>query len=405
MNQVESRQDLSRRYARYCAVLSGKSLPLAWLDKEALVHNAQTLLERAGSLPVRLATKSVRCRQVLREVMALDARFQGLMCYHAEEATWLSGQGFDDLLVAYPTLQPRSLEAVARRVSQGARIALITDSAAHLDAVAKAAATFRTQIPVWLDMDCSVAFPGLWFGVQRSPLRHLQALDAYLDVLEQRPEIRLEGLMGYEAQLAGVTDAAPGKAALNAVIRALKRRSEPAVARRRQAFINRLEERGYANLRVNGGGTGSLESTRKEPWITELAAGSGLFGPWLFDGYRQFRPRPAAGFALEVCRRPDSRFVTCLGGGYIASGSAGVEKQPQPYLPPGLALDRQEMAGEVQTPLLGEVGELGIGDPVFFRHAKAGELCEHFLGLWVFSEQGDAELWPTYRGEGHCFLG
>jgi D-serine deaminase-like pyridoxal phosphate-dependent protein len=401
----ENREDLSRRYAHYRAALHGKPLPLAWLDRNALKHNALELLERAGDLPIRLATKSIRCRQVLREVQQLDARFQGLMCYHADEAAWLSEQGFDDLLVAYPTMQTGSLEAVARRVKQGARIALMTDSAEHLQAAARAASALGTRLPVWLDVDCSVAFPGLWFGVRRSPLRDLQALDPYLDALEKLPALKLEGLMGYEAQIAGVADAAAGKAALNAVIRALKHRSGPAVARRRQAFLHRLEERGHRDLRVNGGGTGSLESTRKEPWITELAAGSGLFGPWLFDGYRQFRPRPAAGFALEVCRRPDPQYATCLGGGYIASGSAGPEKQPQPYLPPGLALDNQEMAGEVQTPLRGAVDGLSIGDPVFFRHAKAGELCEHFMGLWALDGASEPEFWATYRGQGHCFLG
>ena len=64
--------------------------------------------------------------------------------------------------------------------------------------------------------------------------------------------------------------------------------------------------RSIAPLRfVNGGGTGSIERTAAEPAVTEVAAGSGLFGPTLFDTYRAFKPAPgrvvrAAGGAQAV---------------------------------------------------------------------------------------------------------
>ncbi len=102
---------------------------------------------------------------------------------------------------------------------------------------------------------------------------------------------------------------------------------------------------------VNGGGTGSLELTAAEPAVTEIAAGSGLYGPTLFDAYRAFRPEPAALFALPVVRKPSPGVVTVLGGGYLASGPADAARLPVPFLPTGLSLDKQEGAGEVQTPL------------------------------------------------------
>ena len=71
---------------------------------------------------------------------------------------------------------------------------------------------------------------------------------------------------------------------------------------------------------VNGGGTGSIVSTSADPSVTEIAAGSGLYSPALFDGYRSIRPIPAAFFALPVVRRPRPGIVTALGGGWIASG-------------------------------------------------------------------------------------
>ena len=113
--------------------------------------------------------------------------------------------------------------------------------------------------------------------------------------------------------------------------------------------------------------------------MTELAAGSGLYGPTLFDAYRAFAPRPAALFALPVVRRPGPGVVTALGGGYLASGAGDAARLPRPYLPAALKLDGQEGAGEVQTPLLGAAADdLALGDRVYMRHAKAGELCERF---------------------------
>ncbi|MEM6957216.1 MAG: amino acid deaminase/aldolase, partial [Myxococcota bacterium] len=124
-----------------------------------------------------------------------------------------------------------------------------------------------------------------------------------------------------------------------------------------------------------------------------------------FDGYRTFRHDPAAGFALPIVRRPNARTLTCHGGGYIASGSAGSERLPSPYLPVGLKLTANEGAGEVQTPVVAsEDHALKIGDPVFFRHAKAGELCEHFNALVLIEGHTCVGEALTYRGEGHAFL-
>jgi D-serine deaminase-like pyridoxal phosphate-dependent protein len=156
---------------------------------------------------------------------------------------------------------------------------------------------------------------------------------------------------------------------------------------------------------VNGGGTGSLRSTARETAVTELAAGSGLYSPTLFDTYRAFRLRPAAMFALPVVRRPGPGVVTVLGGGYLASGPGDAARLPTPYLPSGLHLDGQEGAGEVQTPVLGAPADaLGVGDRVYFRHAKAGELCERFDRLYLVEGERVVEEVPTYRGEGRCFL-
>jgi D-serine deaminase-like pyridoxal phosphate-dependent protein len=59
----------------------------------------------------------------------------------------------------------------------------------------------------------------------------------------------------------------------------------------------------------------------------------------------------------------------------------------------------------VQTPLLGSAADdLLIGDKVWFRHAKAGELCERFAELQLIEGERVTAAVPTYRGEGKTFL-
>jgi len=97
--------------------------------------------------------------------------------------------------------------------------------------------------------------------------------------------------------------------------------------------------------------------------------------------------------------------ATVLGGGWIASGPARASRQPAPWLPHGLRLVPAEGAGEVQTPLAGPVADqLRVGDRVWFRHAKAGELCEHVEALHLVAEDRIVGTERTYRGERKAFV-
>jgi D-serine deaminase-like pyridoxal phosphate-dependent protein len=184
----------------------------------------------------------------------------------------------------------------------------------------------------------------------------------------------------------------------------MQRASERELRRRLPAVVAAVREVAEPRF-VNGGGTGSLARTAASGVVTELAAGSGLYAPHLFDTYRSLELRPAAMFVLPVTRRPGPGVATVLGGGYVASGPAGADRLPEPYLPEGLRLDRQEGAGEVQTPLVGTpTRTLRIGDRVYMRHAKAGELCERFASLYLVAGDRIVDEVPTYRGEGLTFL-
>jgi D-serine deaminase-like pyridoxal phosphate-dependent protein len=233
---------------------------------------------------------------------------------------------------------------------------------------------------------------------------------AFIQSILRRRGLSFGGLLAYEAHVAGLGDKATGapgagSGLANAVMRSMKRWVRGPIAAHRQALADALDR---ANLPVplfNGGGTGSVGWTAREPAITEIAAGSGFLASHLFDRYRDITLEPAACFALQAVRRPGPNFVTCLGGGFMASGAAGKDRLPQPYLPAGLRLTTLEGAGEVQTPLIVPGGvSIPLGAPVFFRHAKAGELAEHFNEYLMIRGHRIEGVATTYRGQGHAFL-
>ena len=394
---------LARTHADYRERLRGEHLPLAYVDLELFDANAASLAARAGHKPIRVASKSIRCRALLRRVLDSSPVFQGVLCFSAGEAAHLAIHGFTDLVVAYPTVDGPDIAAVCQQVAAGAQICLMVDEPAQLAPLVAAAARHNVELAVAIDLDMSSRFPGLHFGVHRSPVWEVHTALALADEIFRSPGLRLDGLMGYEAQIAGLQDHAPDQRLKSAVVRVLKQRSDRELQARRGAVVRALQQAGHTLRFVNGGGTGSLESTGADAVVTELAAGSGLYGPLLFDGYANFQPLPAAGFALPVVRRPAPGIYTCFGGGWIASGAPGPDRLPRPYLPAGARLLATEGAGEVQTPIA-FAGPLELGDPVCFRHAKAGELCEHVHELLLLGPGASSERAPTYRGDGFAFV-
>ena len=392
---------------RYNAATAHLEPPFAIVDLAAMRANAASMTRRAAGKPIRVASKSVRCRAVISQVLAMDG-FRGIMAYTLPEALWLAGAGTDgDILVAYPTADAGALGRLAADPAAAAAITVMVDCAEHLDMIEKviAGTAGASPVRVCIDIDTSyIAFGGrLRVGARRSPVRTPADAAALAADIVSRASLRLAGLMAYEGQIAGVGDNPAGRPLYGQVIRYMQRRSGAELAIRRAAIVAAV--RAVAPLEfVNGGGTGSVEKTTAEAAVTEIGAGSGLYQPGLFDSYRGFTGRPAALFALPVVRRPGPGVVTALGGGYLASGAANASRLPMPFLPAGLRLDKDEGAGEVQTPLLGPAADgLRIGDRVWLRHAKAGELCERFAQLHLIEGDVITATVPTYRGEGQTF--
>lgn len=382
--------------------------PFAVVDQAAFNANAADLTRRAAGKPIRLASKSVRCRRLIGDVLKIEG-FRGILSFTLPEALWLAEcRASDDIVVAYPTTDQSALARLAAQPMAAAAITVMVDCTDHLDLIARAAAAVPDPQPVRVAIDIDTGYLALGgrirAGARRSPVRTPAQAASLAAEIVARPALRLTGLMAYEAQIAGVGDNPPGRPAYAKVIQWMQRRSAIELAGRRAAIVAAVRDVGPIEF-VNGGGTGSVDATASEAAVTEIGAGSGLYQPLLFDAYRSFSGQPAALFALPVVRRPGPGVVTTLGGGYLASGPGNPSRLPRPHWPAGLALDRDEGAGEVQTPVLGAAADdLRIGDRVWFRHAKAGELCERFSELHLIDGDVIAATVPTYRGEGKAFL-
>ncbi|MDX8144095.1 amino acid deaminase/aldolase [Lentzea sp. BCCO 10_0061] len=391
------------RRTRLDAATKDLDPPFAIVDLDAFDHNAADLARRAAGHPIRVASKSIRVRELVSRALERPG-YAGVMCYSLAEALWLSEQNVsEDLLVAYPTADRASLQKLAANETARQRVTIMVDSTEHLDFV-DAAIGPHADIRVCLELDVSWRpLPGVHIGPRRSSIHTPQQAKALAAKITQRTGFKLVGVMAYEGQIAGLGDNPPGQPLRALGIRFIQSKSGPELVQRRTAVVSAVRQ--VADLEfVNGGGTGSLELTGSDPSVTELAAGSGLFGPTLFDGYQAFRPEPAALFALSVVRKPTKRVATLFAGGYIASGTPTPDRQPSPYLPSGLKTLGLEGAGEVQTPVTGKAAEqLKIGDRVWMRHAKAGELFERFDEVHLVHGDRIERTVPTYRGERRNF--
>jgi len=239
----------------------------------------------------------------------------------------------------------------------------------------------------------------------RSPVRSLEGFIPLVNQVQETENLTLHGVMGYEAQIAGLGEENPFSPALNPIKKLIKTRSVRDVFKKRKQIADWLEQEGIKLGLFNGGGTGSIRTTSKEPWITEVTAGSGFLQSHLFDYYPKNQNQPAFCFALQVTRIPQPGIVTCHSGGFIASGEISPDKQPAPFLPAGIKTIKSEGFGEVQTPLKVPPGpDLKPGDPIFFRPAKAGEIAERFSRYLLKRGDQIVETVETYRGRGHCFF-
>ncbi|WP_019672452.1 alanine racemase [Psychrobacter lutiphocae] len=398
------------------AQLDSPKKPSAWLDLDALDHNIKLVNEKTKAVHLRLATKSIRSIDVLKYIIDKSPNYIGLMSYAADESAYLLENGFDNILCAYPTLDTQSIAKTFEYTKQGATMVWMVDRPEQVDVLNQIAKSQNQTVEICLDINMSMPLPKLYFGTKRSALIKKRDVKKLLKHIKSCRHVKLVALMGYEAQIAGLPEHLPGKTMLSPAIKMLKNRSQKQVSTRRGSLVSWLIKQGVDLKIVNGGGSGSMDFTSSQPEVTEITVGSAYYKPAYFDYMDSMADfKPAAGFALPITRRPEKHVITCHGGGFIASGAVGIDKAPIVHYPQGLSILPDEGYGEVQTPLVvdSKIIKNGmmpqIGDAVWCRHAKAGELCEHFNELVCYranaqlTAEGAAYTMTTYRGEGQCF--
>ena len=400
MSSIERNRLWSRLHQAVSAHQEPLPTPLMVVDLDAFDANADDLVHRARGLPVRVASKSLRVPALIRRALAHDG-FEGVLAYTLAEALWLEQEGVtDDLVVAYPTVDRAALTRLVASPATADRVTLMVDDLAHLDVIDSVRASQAVPVRVAIDVDAGLWLAGQHVGPKRSPLHDPATVLDLARAITERRGFRLVGVMTYEGQVAGVADDVPHQRAKSAVVRRLKALSLTQLETRRGEIAAGLRD--LVRLEFwNAGGSGSVEATAADPVVTEIAAGSGLLVPTLFDHYRSFEPRPASYVGLPVTRRPSPTIATVHGGGLVASGPTGADRSPTPWAPAGLHLTGLEGAGEVQTPLTGRAAAMmEIGDLVWFRHAKSGEPFEHANTVQLLAGDRFVEEALTYRGHG-----
>lgn len=385
-------------------------LPLVAVDLDAFDRNIARLVQHVKDvgrpeLTLRIATKSIRVPELIERTLKADPIFKGVMAFSAHEVLELSRRGILDFLLAYPTLQVGDQKALLEARDLGAQVRVVVDHRSQLEALAQSFNDPARPLEVVADLDLSLRYLGglIHLGVRRSPLRTFADVWRLYESLQAFPGLRWGGVMGYEAQVAGLGDRNPFSRLLNTPKHWIRRLSVAEMRKRRQSIADGFEKRGVKIPLFNGGGTGSLNWACAEQALTEVTAGSALFTPHLFDYYSNIQFEPACAFALQAVRSSDPGFVTLQGGGYIASGEPGWDRVPVPVWPAGLKLVSTEGCGEVQTPVSG-AGSIPLGSAVWFRHAKAGELMERFNEVHLVSKGKLSARASTYRGLGWSFF-
>ena len=377
--------------------------PFAWLDLDALDENIAIVQQACAPKKIRIATKSVRSVEVLRYLQQHLDNTQGWMTFTAAETAFLLEQHFDDVLIGYPVMEEASVRHLLKFLKEGKIVTFMVDKLEHVAFLAKLGEEMDVKVPICIDVNMSTDFKVLYFGTKRSSLQSLAQLTLFLEYVKREPYVEVVGAMGYEAQIAGVGNR-PASIVKGKLIEVMQTQAKKQVTQFRRFAIAHIKAY-FPELRfVNGGGSGSMTFTAQQKEVTEITVGSAFYAPALFDQFRHLPLAKAAGFALRVTRKPEENVVVCHGGGYIASGAVGADRLPVFYEPSHFAFLGLEGAGEVQTPVLLKGRSVDIGDTLYFRHAKAGELCEKFQVLHAV--RGDKYVGPytTYRGNGQCFL-
>src|ERR671911_426502 len=125
--------DPAKYWAGLTNAVSGVSGPVAVLHLGALRYNALDMAVRSSGVPIRIASKSVRVRDVIDATLAVPG-YSGILAFTLPEALWLS-ENHEDVVLGYPSVDRGAIAALAQDERAAARVTLMVDDVAQLDLI------------------------------------------------------------------------------------------------------------------------------------------------------------------------------------------------------------------------------------------------------------------------------
>ena len=213
----------TKNYNYYKEIFKNKQMPFAFVDMDLFNKNTEDIIKRVEGKKIRIASKSIRCADLIKKILASNSIFQGVMCYHPLEAIYLSENGLDNLLIAYPVFHEPQIVAICNEIKKGKLLIAMVDLPEHAEKLNLIAEKENCILPICMDIDMSHDYGFLNFGVRRSTISTTQHALELFSQIKKLKNLRLDGVMGYEAQIAGVGDLT-GNSIKNFIISILKKK-------------------------------------------------------------------------------------------------------------------------------------------------------------------------------------
>jgi D-serine deaminase-like pyridoxal phosphate-dependent protein len=302
--------------------------------------------------------------------MQLAAGAIGITCAKLGEAEVLAAGGITDILIANQIV---GAAKIARLMALKADVIVSVDSeanAAELAEAAKAAGKVQTVV---IEVD---------IGMNRAGVEPGAAVLALADIIARHPPLKLAGVMGWEAQTTAIADPAQKARAVAGAIALLT----GSAAQCRAA--------GHDMSIVSCGGTGTLLYCVKQPGVTEVQVGGGIFCDEHYRTHYNVDLPCALTILATVISRPTPTRVILDAGKKAMSGDSALPR-PLGIASRAIKLSAEHAAIELQAPSqrpqVGETVELVVGytDTTVHLHermvTRRGGVVQ---GAWTIAGRG-----------------
>jgi D-serine deaminase-like pyridoxal phosphate-dependent protein len=302
--------------------------PALLLDLETFRRNVARISEacRANHKAWRPHTKGLKVPAIAHAAIASGAI--GVTCAKLGEAEVMVAAGISDVLIANQIVGREKLARLAA-LSRHARITVALDDLVQAAALDEAASAMGAQIGVVIEVD---------LGIRRAGVTPGPAVPALAQAITRLPHLVFRGLMGWEGHACAILDPAEKEAAVVQAVGMLTASADLVRAANIPVEI------------VSCGGTGTYRISARQPGVTEIQAGGGLFGDVRYrEMFGVEDLEQALTVLATIVSRPTPTRLVCDAGKKAMSEAV----TPTPKGLPGVksvALSAEHVVVEFETP-------------------------------------------------------